>query len=93
LQVRRTLARRREQQVLASGRGAIERVVQDAMGKPTQALLDTHRQVRELAQSARDKAPAAPLTGALRLPTGPEITGPSTGEGTTTDGAAAPTAP
>ncbi|MDF2808815.1 MAG: transporter, partial [Cellulosimicrobium sp.] len=93
LQVRRTLARRREQQVLASGRGAIERVVQDAMGKPTQALLDTHRQVRELAQSARDKAPAAPLTGALRLPTGPEITGPSTGGGTTSDGAATPAAP
>lgn len=93
LQVRRTLARRREQQVLASGRGAIERVVQDAMGKPTQDLLDTHRQVRELAQSARDKTPAAPLTGALRLPTGPDLGVPSTGGGTTADGGSAPTAP
>ncbi|MFH6691221.1 ABC transporter, partial [Cellulosimicrobium funkei] len=93
LQVRRTLARRREQQVLASGRGAIERVVQDAMGRPTQELLDLHRQVRELAQSARDKTPAAPLTGALRLPPGMDGAGSSTGEGPTPDGTAAPTAP
>ena len=93
VQVRRTLARRREQQVLASGRGAIERVVQEAMGRPTQDLLDTHRQVRELAQSARDQTPAAPLTGALHLPTGAELEASSTGEGTTTDGAAARTAP
>jgi hypothetical protein len=93
LQVRRTLARRREQQVLASGRGAIERVVQESLGRPTQELLDTHRQVRELAQSARDRSPAVPLSGALRLPTGPELEGSSTGEGPTADGGGAHRAP
>ncbi|WP_454044321.1 ABC transporter [Cellulosimicrobium sp. Marseille-Q8652] len=93
VQVRRTLARRREQQVLASGRGAIERVVQVAMGRPTQDLLDTHRQVRELAQSARDLAPAAPLTGSLRLPTGPDLGASSTGERPTSDGATPRSAP
>ncbi|WP_255372048.1 ABC transporter [Cellulosimicrobium sp. CUA-896] len=93
LQVRRTLARRREQQVVASGRGAIERVVQEALGRPTQELLDAHRQVRELAQSARDRSPAAPLSGALRLPTGPELEGPSTGGAPTADGGTPGTAP
>ncbi|MCB7136374.1 ABC transporter [Cellulosimicrobium marinum] len=93
MQVRRTLARRREQQVLASGRGAVERVVQEAMGRPTQELLDTHRQVRELAQAARDRSPAAPLTGAVRLPTGPGLGSSSTGEGPTSDTATARTAP
>jgi len=69
IQIRRTLARRREATVLASGRGAVERVVQETMGKPTQKLLDEHRRVRELAQSARDTGKALPLTGPLTLPT------------------------
>ncbi|MBD5787218.1 ABC transporter [Cellulosimicrobium terreum] len=93
LQLRRTLGRRREQQVLASGRGAIERVVQETMGRPTQELLDAHRRVRELAQSARDRDPAAPLTGALRLPTGPDLTTPSTGDRPGPDPEAASPAP
>jgi hypothetical protein len=69
VQIRRTLARRREATVLASGRGAVERVVQDAMGRPTQKILDEHRRVRELAQSARETGKASPLSGALTLPT------------------------
>nr|WP_194720322.1 ABC transporter [Cellulosimicrobium arenosum] len=85
LQLRRTLGRRRRQQVFASGRGAIERVVRETMAAPTQELLDAHRRVRELAQSARDRDPAAPLTGALRLPTGPDLDASSTGEGGPSD--------
>ncbi|GAA1854107.1 ABC transporter [Myceligenerans crystallogenes] len=56
--IRRTLARRREQAVLAAGRAAVERVLEQTLGVPTQALLDDHRKVRELAQSARDEGPS-----------------------------------
>ncbi|WP_265523120.1 GTP-binding protein [Oerskovia flava] len=80
VQIRRTLARRREQAVVASGLGAIERVVQENLARPTQALLDEHRQVRELAQSARDTTKVAPLTGAVRLPTAADLESLSTGE-------------
>ncbi|MNW59150.1 hypothetical protein D3C74_370510 [compost metagenome] len=88
IQIRRTLARRREATVLASGRGAVERVVQETMGKPTQKLLDEHRRVRELAQSARDTGRTAPLTGALSLPTAHDLVAPSTDGPTTPDTAA-----
>lgn len=78
VRVRRSLARRREEQVRSAGLEAIERVVQESMGRPTQALLDRHRQVRELAQAARDRSPSAPLTGALRLPADQVAAGSST---------------
>jgi GTP-binding protein EngB required for normal cell division len=61
MQVRRALASRREQGVIASGRAALERVLRLTLGVPTQKLLDEHRAVRELAQSARDDGPSAPL--------------------------------
>ncbi|MCP2262855.1 GTP-binding protein [Promicromonospora thailandica] len=61
MQVRRALASRREQGVIASGRAALERVLRQTLGVPTQKLLDEHRAVRELAQSARDDGPSAPL--------------------------------
>jgi hypothetical protein len=61
MQMRRALAARREQGVIASGRAALERVLQQTLGAPTQKLLDEHRAVRELAQSARDDGPSAPL--------------------------------
>ncbi|MHA7132617.1 GTPase [Oerskovia turbata] len=79
IQIRRTLARRREATVLASGRGAVERVVQEAMGKPTQRILDEHRRVRELAQSARENGRATPLSGPLTLPTAQDLGDVSTG--------------
>ncbi|TGJ94463.1 hypothetical protein DLJ96_19560 [Actinotalea fermentans ATCC 43279 = JCM 9966 = DSM 3133] len=78
LQIRRTLARRREATVVASGHGAVERVVQETMGRPTQKLLDEHRRVRELAQSARDTGKASPLTGPLTLPTAQDLSDLST---------------
>jgi hypothetical protein len=61
VQLRRALGARRAQGVIASGRAAIERVLQQTLGEPTQKLLDEHRAVRELAQSARDDGPSAPL--------------------------------
>jgi GTP-binding protein EngB required for normal cell division len=61
MQIRRALAARRAQGVIASGRAALERVLQQTLGVPTQRLLDEHRAVRELAQSARDDGPSAPL--------------------------------
>jgi hypothetical protein len=61
MQIRRALAARRAQGVIASGRAALERVLQQTLGAPTQLLLDEHRAVRELAQSARDDGPSAPL--------------------------------
>ncbi|MBL0887083.1 GTP-binding protein [Myceligenerans indicum] len=66
--IRGALARRREQAVLAAGRAAVERVLERTLGQPTQRLLDEHRQVRELAQSAREGGPAAP-SRADRTPT------------------------
>lgn len=61
MQIRRALASRRAQGVVASGRAAIERVLQQTLGESTQLLLDEHRAVRELAQSARDDGPLTPL--------------------------------
>ena len=60
-QIRRALAGRRAQGVIASGRAVLERVLRETLGVPTQRLLDEHRAVRELAQSARDAGPSAPL--------------------------------
>ncbi|MCF4119729.1 50S ribosome-binding GTPase [Antribacter sp. KLBMP9083] len=79
VQVRRTLARRREQAVVASGRGALERVLVRTLGEPTQRLLDEHREVRELAQAARDDSPAVRLELAPSPTTGSQIGAPSPG--------------
>lgn len=84
--LRSSLALRREEQVRAAGLEAIERVVLASMGDPTQILLDDHRRVRELAQSARDPKRSAPLTGALRLPTIDSSNLPSTGSRSGADG-------
>ncbi|HEV6955765.1 MAG TPA: GTP-binding protein [Promicromonospora sp.] len=70
MQVRRALAARRTQGVIASGRAALERVLRQTMGVPTQKLLDEHRAVRELAQSARDDGPSEPLRLAESSTTG-----------------------
>ncbi|MFI9485644.1 GTP-binding protein [Promicromonospora sp. NPDC052451] len=70
MQIRRALAARREQGVIASGRAALERVLRQTLGEPTQKLLDEHRAVRELAQSARDEGPSAPLRLAQSATTG-----------------------
>ena len=66
--IRRKLAARREQGVLQAGRAAVERVLLKTLGEPTQRLLDEHRQVRELAQSARDEG-SSPRGGADPTPT------------------------
>ncbi|WP_454860929.1 hypothetical protein [Promicromonospora soli] len=79
MQMRRALAARREQGVIASGRAALERVLQQTLGTPTQRLLDEHRAVRELAQSARDDGPSAPLRLEENVTTGGQIPASSTG--------------
>jgi parvulin-like peptidyl-prolyl isomerase len=75
---RSNLAKRREEQVRRAALEAIERVIQESMGEPTQVLLDDHRRVRELAQEARDPDRSSPLAGALRLPTADSGDSPST---------------
>jgi GTP-binding protein EngB required for normal cell division len=79
MQMRRALAARRAQGVIASGRAALERVLQQTLGVPTQKLLDEHRAVRELAQSARDDGPSAPLRLEENATTSGPIRVPSTG--------------
>jgi hypothetical protein len=79
VQLRRALAARRAQGVIASGRAALERVLQQTLGVPTQKLLDEHRAVRELAQSARDDGPSAPLRLEENATTGQRMRVPSTG--------------
>ncbi len=76
--MRRSLARRRERAVAAAGRAALERVLAEGLGTPTQRILVEHRRVRELATSARDLPHARPLTGSLRLPTADEVDASST---------------
>ncbi|WP_159792255.1 GTPase [Puerhibacterium puerhi] len=66
---RRSLARRREEEVRQAGREALARVLVEGLGAPTQRLLAEHRRAHELAQAARDLPAAGPLTGAVRLPT------------------------
>lgn len=73
MQIRRALAARRAQGVIASGRAALERVLQQTLGVPTQRLLDEHRAVRELAQSARDEGPSVPLRLEENATTGSQI--------------------
>ncbi|GAB3092156.1 GTPase [Isoptericola nanjingensis] len=75
---RRALARRREQAVASAGRAALERVLSEGLGEPTQKLLHEHRRVRELAQAATELPTSLPLTGSLRLPTGSELAPSST---------------
>ncbi|MFE6969625.1 GTPase [Isoptericola sp. NPDC057653] len=75
---RRTLARKREQAVASAGRAALERVLSEGLGEPTQRLLVEHRRVRELAQAATELPTSRPLTGSLRLPTGGELAPSST---------------
>jgi hypothetical protein len=71
LQARRTLARRRRDAVLASGRMALERVVRTGLLEPTLRILGQRDEVRRLAASARDRDAGAPLTAAQGLPTVP----------------------
>ncbi|QAY62185.1 ABC transporter [Xylanimonas allomyrinae] len=67
---RRRLARRRAEGVAAEGRAVLERVLADGLGAPTVRLLAAHRQVRELARSARESDVAGPGdTGASTSPT------------------------
>jgi len=75
---RRRLAGRREQAVAAAGRAALERVLTEGLGEPTQRLLVEHRRVRELAQAATELPTGRPLTGALSLPTGEALAKSST---------------
>jgi len=51
---RNRLARRRAEAVAVGGRAALENVLTEGLGTPTQHLLAELRRVRELAQSARD---------------------------------------
>jgi GTP-binding protein EngB required for normal cell division len=69
LGARRSLARRREEEVRRAGREALSRVLVEGLGTPTQRLLAEHRRAHELAQAARDLPAAGPLTGAVKLPT------------------------
>ncbi|WP_425954613.1 GTP-binding protein [Xylanimonas sp. McL0601] len=57
---RNRLAHRRSEGVAREGRAALERVLAEGLGAPTQKLLAEHRKVRELAQSARDVPVARP---------------------------------
>jgi hypothetical protein len=83
--MRRALAARRAQGVIASGRAALERVLQQTLGVPTQKLLDEHRAVRELAQSARDDGPSVPLRLEENATTGSQIRVSSPGGARLTD--------
>jgi GTP-binding protein EngB required for normal cell division len=85
MQLRRALAARRAHGVVASGRAAIERVLRQTLGAPTQLLLDEHRAVRELAQSARDDGPSAPLRLEESVTTGSRGPAPSPGRVRLTD--------
>lgn len=75
---RRRLARRREQEVGAAGRAALERVLTESLGEPTERLLLEHRKVRELAKAATELPAARPLTGSLSLPTAEQLASSST---------------
>jgi GTPase Era involved in 16S rRNA processing len=78
LQARRTLARRRRDAVLASGRMALDRVVRAGLLEPTRRILGQRDEVRRLAASARERSAGAPLTAAQGLPTVPAATQEST---------------
>ncbi|GAA1711456.1 hypothetical protein GCM10009809_04620 [Isoptericola hypogeus] len=86
---RRRLASQRERAVSSAGRAALERVLTEGLGEPTQKLLVSHRRVRELAQAATELPTARPLTGSLRLPTEGELATSSTDETTGARGAGA----
>ncbi|BDZ40757.1 hypothetical protein GCM10025865_00560 [Paraoerskovia sediminicola] len=88
-QVMRRAVRRRERDVRERGRSVVASVVGECFADPTRALLAEHRQVRELAQSARERERIAPLTGSIRLPTGAHLKVASTA-GTTGGDATAP---
>ncbi|ROS77044.1 GTP-binding protein [Cellulomonas sp. PhB143] len=79
VRLRRSTARQRRRAVVAAGRAAIERVVDRCYGEPTRTLLAEHRQVRELAQAAREKGSLAPLTGAVPVSTAAATGAASTG--------------
>ncbi|ACZ30118.1 putative ABC transporter [Xylanimonas cellulosilytica DSM 15894] len=67
---RRRLARRRAEGVAREGRAALEKVLADGLGLPTQKLLAEQRRVRRLAQSARDLPVAARAANDGSLPPG-----------------------
>jgi len=76
--VRRSVARRREHAVVEEGRAALERVLVEGLGEPTNRLLGEHRRVRELAVAAREVPQSTPLTGSLKLPTTGDLSQSST---------------
>ncbi|GMA26588.1 hypothetical protein GCM10025864_43470 [Luteimicrobium album] len=69
LRTRRTLARRRREAVVRSGRMALERVVRGGLLAPTERILGQRDEVRRLAGLAQDAPRGAPLTAARGLPT------------------------
>ncbi|PZR55182.1 ABC transporter [Xylanimonas oleitrophica] len=75
---RRSLARRRAEGVARDGRSALEKVLVDGLGRPTQELLAEHRRVRELAEAALDRPVPPPLTGPVTLPPAEAVARPST---------------
>jgi len=68
---RRTLARRRREAVVRSGRMALERVVRGGLLAPTERILGQRDEVRRLGALAQDAPRGAPLTAARGLPTVP----------------------
>ncbi|PJI94506.1 GTP-binding protein [Luteimicrobium subarcticum] len=62
VQSRRTLARRRRDGVLGSGRAALERVVRAGLADPTRRILGQRDEVRRLAERAREVTDEPPLT-------------------------------
>ncbi|MFC8731508.1 GTP-binding protein [Luteimicrobium sp. NPDC057192] len=71
LRTRRTLARRRREGVVRSGRMALERVVRGGLLGPTERILGQRDEVRRLAARAQDAPHGAPLTAGRGLPTVP----------------------
>ncbi len=76
---RRRLARRRADDVGRAGRAALEKVLADGLGAPTQKLLAEHRQVRVLAKAARDAAVEGAAGRGGALSPGGSTQAPSTG--------------
>ncbi|QAY70452.1 GTP-binding protein [Xylanimonas protaetiae] len=76
---RRRLAARRAAGVAREGRAALEKVLADGLGLPTQKLLAEHKRVRTLAQSARDLPVAGAGSEGGSLPPGASAAASSTG--------------
>jgi hypothetical protein len=75
--------------VRAAGRAALERVLTEGLGEPTERLLVEHRRVRELANAATKLPATRPLTGSLKLPTAEQLASSSTASDTEEEPSAA----